>query len=165
MLKISSMFEKGLGFGSPYVNLDELRRARRIERVRSMWRNLVDPIFLEHTNSVFVFDKDGSREMHVYVDDSIFAAELNAQREIIKWRCLEEYGEQIEDFFIHVSKGRYKSVYPFRHSGGNALADTQPTPLTDADMAMIAQNCEKIADSRLREAFRTAMTNDLRRSK
>lgn len=160
MAKMSSFFDESIA-RIPGIDAAEIRKARRVEAVRNMWRGLVDQIFLDHTNSVFVFDKDGRREMHVYVDDSLFAAELNAQREIIKWRCLEEYGEAIDDFFIHVSRGAYKDMRPFAAVSDDADKKTALVPLSDADMASVEDICSTIQDEKLKKAFKAAMISDL----
>ena len=60
-----------------------LRKAARAAQVRDIWKHLVEPAFLEHTNSVFILTEQGVKKLVVYVDDSIFAAELNARRELI----------------------------------------------------------------------------------
>lgn len=160
MARISSFFDDSVS-RIPSIDLNQIRKARRVEAVRNMWRGLVSPIFLEHTNSVFVFDKDGRREMHVYVDDSLFAAELNAQREIIKWRCLEEYGEAIDDFFIHVSRGSYKDIHPFSAVGDAENAPKPLAPLSASDEAMVEGACSPIEDEKLKKAFKDAMISDL----
>lgn len=160
MAKMSSFFDESVS-GIPGLDLAEIKKARRVEAVRNMWRGLVSQIFLDHTNSVFVFDKDGRREMHVYVDDSLFAAELNAQREIIKWRCLEEYGENIDDFFIHVSRGAYKDQHPFAGSQEASEERIPVMPLSDDDSAMVEGVCASIEDEKLRKAFKAAMISDL----
>lgn len=160
-MKLSTIFDESVA-KIPGVDLAQLKKARRVESVRRMWRGLVSQIFLDHTNSVFVFDRDGRREMHVYVDDSLFAAELNAQREIIKWRCLEEYGEAIDDFLIHVSRGVYKDQHPFAepaHEGGVPVPCEELTPEEEAKVARAAS---AIPDKRLREAFEEAMISDMR---
>lgn len=160
-MKLSAIFDESIA-KIPGADLAQLRKARRVESIRRMWRGLVSQIFLDHTNNVFVFDKDGRREMHVYMDDSLFAAELNAQREIIKWRCLEEYGESIDEFFIHVSRGHYKDQHPF---AGPTQSDGAPPPceaLTPEEEAKAEQAASAIPDARLRKAFKEAMISDMR---
>lgn len=161
MPKLSSIFDESI-LGIPGADLSELKKARRVDAVRRMWCGLVDQMFLDHTNNVFVFDKDGRREMHVYVDDSLFAAELNAQREIIKWRCLQEYGENIDDFLIHVSRGRYKDQHPFAGECARDDGTMPDVPLSSEEEVRVEGACAKISDERMREAFRKAMISDLR---
>ena len=160
-MKLSAIFDESVA-KIPGADLAQLKKARRVESVRRMWRGLVSQMFLDHTNSVFVFDKDGRREMHVYVDDSLFAAELNAQREIIKWRCLEEYGEAIDDFLIHVSRGHYKDQHPFAGPAHGTCAPEPCVQLTSEEEARIARTASAIPDERLRKAFEKAMISDMR---
>lgn len=160
MTKLSAIFDDSVS-KIPGVDMEQIRKARRVDAVRRMWKGLVPEIFLEHTNNVFVFDKDGRREMHVYVDDSLFAAELNAQREIIKWRCLEEFGEKIDDFHIHVSRGSYKDQHPFADDAGHEAVWQELAPLSSEDAALVDDACAQIDDPKLKEAFREAMISDL----
>lgn len=160
MPKLSGYMEKALA-RIPGIDLGELRKAQRVGNVRKMWVGLVDQIFLDHTNNVFVFKKDGRVEMHVYVDESIYAAELNNRRELIKWRCLEEYGEAIDDFHIHISRGKYKNHHPFRKREDNDPDQREPIPLDSKEMETVDEACGKITDQRLRECFKKAMISDL----
>ena len=73
----------------------------RIKQVRERYRQAIESVYrksaglhLAHTNNVIIKD----RKLVVFVDDSMFAAELNAQRELIKLRLLELFGEEIDDF-------------------------------------------------------------------
>lgn len=160
-MKLSAIFDESVA-KIPGADLAQLKKARRVESVRRMWRGLVSQVFLDHTNNIFVFDKDGRREMHVYVDDSLFAAELNAQREIIKWRCLEEYGEAIDDFLIHVSRGHYKDQHPFAVPAQEGAAPMPCGELSLEEEARIARVSSAIPDERLRKAFEEAMISDMR---
>lgn len=92
----------------------------RAKQVRARYKEALERVygstaqlFLEHTNNVYIMNKDGVRTLIVYVDDSIFAAELNAQRELIKLKLLELFGEDIETFDIFISRGSYKNNHPF----------------------------------------------------
>ena len=160
MKKLNSCIDQGLS-GIPGVDMSALRRAQRAETVRSMWSSLVDPVFLEHTNNVFVFEKDGMVEMHVYVDESIYAAELNNQRELIKWRCRQEFGEAIDAFHIHISRGKYKGNHPFTQTQPLKPDSNDPIPLDSEELEKVNEACENIPEGPLRESFRKAMISDL----
>lgn len=160
MTKLSGYFGQSLS-SIPGVDMDEIRKAQRVKQIRTMWEGLVDQVFLDHTNSVFVFQKDGLTEMHVYVDESIYAAELNNQRELIKWRCRQEYGEVIDSFHIHISRGKYKGNHPFARRKNEEPDKNPPVPLTAEEMEHVDQTCSKIDDERLRMCFRKAMISDL----
>lgn len=157
MPHLSGFFNESI----PGVDMGQVRKAQRVQQVRDMWSHLVASLFLEHTNNVFVFEKDGHREMHVYVDESIYAAELNNQRELIKWRCREEYGEDIEDFHIHISRGKYKSYHPFAQAEDDRPDQNQPAPLSKEEMEQVETTCESIPDERLKACFKKAMVSHL----
>lgn len=136
----------------------EIAKAQRVQYVRAMWCSLVEPVFLEHTNGVFVFDKEGKREMHVYVDDSLFASELNNRRELLKLQCRERFGETIDVFSIHISKGRHKDTHPFVVDKDE---EEISEPLSPEELQRVEEACENIPASPLRDSFRRAMISDL----
>lgn len=73
MKSLSSVMSKAL---SAAAGSDALvKKAARAAQVKRMWRESVDAIFLEHTNSVYIIREDERKILIVYVDDSIFAAE------------------------------------------------------------------------------------------
>jgi len=160
MAHLSNYFEKSFS-SIPGVDLGELRKARRVEQVRNMWAGLVSQVFLDHTNNVFVFKKDDRTEMHVYVDESIYAAELNNRRELIKLECREKYGEAIDDFYIHISRGKYKENHPFKNWQSENSGIKPIVPLSEKELADVETACEKIPDERLRASFKKAMISDL----
>ena len=120
------------------------------------------PLFLAHTNNVYIMNKDGVRTLIVYVDESIYAAELNAQRELIKLHLLQLFGEDVESFEIHVSRGKYKQNHPYlTESEENVAENTSAIPLSDDEKAYVSDTVSVIEDDYLRETIRKAMTADL----
>ena len=76
-------------------NDEQARINLRAHQVRDRYKQALEtvyknqaPLFLAHTNNVYILKKDGVKTLIVYVDDSIFAAELNAQRELIRLKLL-----------------------------------------------------------------------------
>lgn len=146
---------------------------RRVVQVRERYRQAIESVysqnadlFLQHTNNVYILDKDGVRTLIVYVDESIFAAELNAQRELIKLKLLELFGEAVESFEIHVSKGNYKDNHPYAVEIPVETANnSRSIPLDDAEKSRISQTAARIEDERLRKTFEKAMTADFKRIK
>lgn len=148
----------------PEFDEGEIRKAQRIAQVRDMWKDLVEPIILQHTNNVYVFTKDGRREMHVYVDESIYAAELNNRRELLKWQCRERFGEEIDLFDIHISHGRSKQNHPYAEDADvqrAAKAAAPVVPLTEEERQRVEEACASIPDPVLKEKFKKAMISDL----
>ncbi|WP_283169960.1 DciA family protein [Curtanaerobium respiraculi] len=145
--------------GIPGVDGGELIKAQRIAQVRAMWKGLVDPIILAHTNGVYVFTEGGGKQMHVYVDESIFAAELNNQRELLKLQMMERYGEKVDELHIHISKGKYKSIHPFENTSGPL--QWRSAPLSASELDRVEESCGGIGEGRLKDAFKRAMIADL----
>lgn len=144
----------------PNIDMGEIRKAQRVQQVRDMWASLVEQVFLDHTNSVYIFEKNNCKEMHVYVDESIYAAELNGRRELIKLECFQRFGELIDNFYIHVSRGKYKKQYPYRKQ----QPKPEKNPLNTAQLEYVHQTAEKIKNPTLRESFEKAMKSDLERN-
>ena len=161
----------------PGFDGDKIRRALRIREVRDIWSYLVEQPILNHTNAVYIFTKDNRREMHVYVDESIYAAELNNRRELIKLACREQYGEVLDDFQIHISRGMRKKEYPYREQQEKTSTHTlssqqeEENPylsgqqksfhLSDEEKNRITDQVSAIPDERLKRHFIQAMIRDL----
>ena len=150
-----------LGEGSESARLNY-----RIQQVRDRYRQAIEsvyrdaaPLHLAHTNNVIIKD----RKLVVFVDDSLFAAELNAQRELIKLRLLELFGEEIDDFQIRTSQWKkYRDMHPYL-TGTQQEVDTgvPPAPLDSDEKSYVSNISSVIDDEGLRKTFEKAMTADL----
>ena len=138
----------------------------RIQQVRERYRRAIEsvyrdsaPLHLAHTNTVIIRD----RKLVVYVDDSLFAAELNAQRELIKLRLLELFGEEIDDFQIRISQWKkYREIHPYITESQQATDTDSPSiPLDSNEKSYVSNTSSLIDDERLRKTFEKAMTADL----
>ena len=161
-------------------------KSARASAVRRMWEDVMraggDEYILEHTNNVFILDgrdvrsprrdwddrKDAGatgtgKQLLVYVDESIVAAELNARRELIKLQFYERFGEMIDEFKIFISRGQYKSVHPFVHHDAppSYVEHARPVPLSEAERAMVCSQTADIQNPQLRRAVERAMVSDL----
>lgn len=141
-------------------------KAARAAAVKSMWEELMrkngDEIILDHTNAIYIIRKDDRKQLIVYVDESIFSAELNARRELIKLQFLQHFNEEIDDFEIHISRGTYKKNHPFRKSDDFSYQDSaEPIPLTDEERGSVADSVSGIANPGIRASLEKAMTVDL----
>ena len=142
------------------------KRIKRADQVKEMWAGCVDRIFLDHTNSVFIFNEEEKKILIVYVDESIFAAELNAQRELIKLRLLQKYNEDIDSFKIYISRGQYKKNYPFKESHySHKKTHSVSRPLSKEEKDKVEEIISCIEDRKLREKVKKAITRDLERKK
>lgn len=139
----------------------QIRKAIRAGEVRHIWEELVEDYILDHTNGVYILNEDDKCIMKVYVDESIYASELNNRRELIQLLCNERFGEVIDEFQIYISYGTMKKVYPFRKSAENEPDKLPAVPLTDEEKAAVEQSSSVIQNERLREKFKEAMIADL----
>ena len=163
---------------------DAARINMRVRQVLERYRAAIERVYpsgtaelhLAHTNKVIikdvkVVDANGEpvkvRTLIVYVDDSLFAAELNAQRELIRLTLLELFGEDIEDFDIRVSgRKEYRDVHPYVDSDSQkADGNSTPVPLDAAEQSLVSRTAAVVEDERVRKSLERAMTADLERKK
>lgn len=138
------------------------KKAYRAAQVRAMWSECVGEIFLDHTNSIYIVREEERKTLIVYVDESIFAAELNAQRELIKLKFLQKFGEDIDEFKILISRGNYKKNFPFKLDQNQNLKNkTTPIPLSVNEKSRVAEITASIEDTKVRESLERAIVADL----
>ena len=168
--------------GSP----EEIAKRARATAVRHMWESLMrasgDDYILEHTNNVYILREGDARaprsdhddrkdagatgkgkQLVVYVDESIVAAELNARRELVKLQFFEQFGEEIDEFKILISRGQYKLNHPFvtQDETPAYIEGATPVPLDDAERAAVREQLANIDNKQLRDAAERAMVADL----
>lgn len=166
-------------------SMADAAKIARAAEVRRMWSEILlssgDSYLLEHTNNVFIMRGEEARKMRsdhddlkdaggtgegkqliVYVDESIVAAELNARRELMKFLFFERYGEEIDTFKIIISHGRYKQHHPFAQPDMRPDdARVQSVALDEGELSLVEQQVARIENPRLKDALRRAMVADL----
>jgi hypothetical protein len=164
MKKISSNISD---FFASSENDDEAAmKAWRAFQVLSMWEECVEELFLYHTNSVYIIKEKGIRETElkiliVNVDESIFAAELNARRELIRLKFHQLFNEDIDEFRIFISKGAQKKRYPYRKEVVPSYGKNHSSfPLTEEEMEKVRGISSLIEDERLRTRIEEAIKSD-----
>ena len=143
---------------------DELaRKTLRAQKVKDMWRHVVEPVFLDHTNAVYIIRDQDRKVLIVYVDDSLFASELNARRELIKLKLHHQYGEDIDEFQIKISYGKMKHTYAFRKEVLDPFySHKAPSiPLSFEKRQELEELVSSIPDKNVRTALLQAMIDDL----
>lgn len=130
---------------------------RKIKQVHEQFATCVDPFILDHVNSVYLIKEnaDVSREttlrLTAYVDNSMVAAELNAQRELIVLKYRELFGLKIDEFIIKISRGPYKENYPFKElTQGSSKKIRRLTPEEEQE---VVEQVSTITDSDIRASF------------
>lgn len=154
-------------------NDEQARINLRARQVRDRYKQALETVyrdqaalFLAHTNNVYIMSKGGVRTLIVYVDESIFAAELNAQRELIKLKLLELFGEELEEFEIHVSRGSYKNNHPYVIDEADSTNDAiQDVPLDDEEMKRVLKTVSGIENEKVRKALESAMEANIKSQK
>ena len=147
------------------------RKNLRIQQVRERYREAIESVYppqtaklhLNHTNKVIITTINGVCTLIVYVDESLFAAELNAQRELIKLRLLELFGEEIEDFQIKISRWRnQKEEHPYVDESKDVSKNTPTIPLDVHEKSFVSRTIGKIEDEKIKKSLERAMTADLK---
>ncbi len=102
-------------------------------------------------------------ELIVYLEDSLIAAEVDARREMIRLKFLELFGEELADFKIRVSRGKYKLNHPYRKTEAekNENRSMPRKPLPEDTVAQLNEGLSEISDKNLRESLKRAMISDL----
>ena len=143
----------------------------RVSQVRSRYRHALEKVYgdgatihLAHTNNVFIKMKKGLITLIVYVDESIFAAELNAQRELIQLHLLEHFGEEIDQFEILTSRwSKYKNRHPYLEDGTVMVEGRSANaPLDENQKAFVAEVVSAVNDDKLRSSLQNAMASTLK---
>lgn len=139
---------------------------RKIKQVHAQFAACVDEFILEHINSVYMTKEeipdsgDVSRETHqiltVYVDNSLVAAELNAQRELIILKYREQFDVKVDRSDIKISRGAYRENYPFKKMQNQKNLPTSHK-LTAEEEREIETCVSGIEDKDIRESFRRVL--------
>jgi len=145
------------------------RRIARTFQVHERYKKALEAVYrqnadvmLAHTNSVYIFDKKGVKTLTVYMDESIFAADLNAQRELIQLKLAELFSEHVEKFDIHISRGQYKNRHPFlEETAENRRAKKKRTPLSKEENQFVEQTVDVVENPILKEKIKKAITANL----
>ena len=143
------------------VRAGEMRSALRASQVRAMWKDLVEEVIAQHTNGIYIVNESGKKILHVYVDESIYAAELNNRRELIVLLLQERFDEHVDEFQIHISYGMMKQRHPFAEETPSTENQNPAVPLDTEELAAVEEACMAIEDEGVRAQFKEAMIADL----
>ena len=145
------------------------RKTMRTIQVRERYKQALHavykdkaPLFLNHTNNVYIIRKEDEKLLIVYVDESIYAAELNAQRELIKLKLLELFNEEIDEFSIKISRGSYRNNHPYATEDTDSITGKAVSVALDEEEEKYVSNIvSKVEDQRVQKSLERAMTADL----
>ncbi len=166
---VSGRLMNYLGARMPEETRRRIMLDRHIKKSYSQFGEVTDKFILSHVNSVYLMRSkivEGARDLVVYVDNSTIAAELNAQRELIRLKYRENFKLVIDAFEIRISKGEYLKKHPYVDGLGKPTEEATSLPeLTDEEQQRIEAVVGEVEDERLRDSFRAAMTASKRREK
>ena len=169
----------------------KLSREKAIERIYDQFSQLVNDFILEHVNAVYLLNpqdpnesttdtqeppasrpvaKPYKKRLIVYVDNSLVAAELGAQKELLRLKYLSEFNIELVEFEVNISKGRYRVSHPFvdhlpkhaphtnhQHAFCTEEEVVSRETLTKHERERIDDLTGKIEDPRLRKSFERAI--------
>lgn len=144
--------------------IDELgkgnRKALRAAYIQTIWEQIAPKEVLDHTDNVFLFMKDGKKEMVVYVDSPIWAAELTACKDRLRMFMEQRLGEgPIDIMKFQASSMAYRKKTFIKREEENQ-SDTGSIPLTNAEIDDIFEYTNSIEDEGLKNAIRQAWTKN-----
>ena len=138
-------------------NDDLIRKNKRISQVKEIWKSVASPYILKHTNNVIILnDEKSGKKLIVYVDNSLVATEINARRELIRLKILQEFNEMIDSFEIHVSYGRYKKNYIFNEEEVRPDEDYRKEAISPEAALRIEDKISKMENKELKDAINRA---------
>lgn len=137
------------------------------ERVKRAWNRCIDQRIRDHVTAVFVVPNTAASEVVVYVDDSIWATELNMKVELLRLdlnvelqksaTATERRGEQVESLKFKVSsnayiakKNRQSDFDRFEEEERN-YQNIQPIALSDEEMSSIQEAASMMENDNLRD--------------
>ncbi|MDO4854232.1 MAG: hypothetical protein Q4A43_02260 [Coriobacteriia bacterium] len=169
----------------------KLSHEKAVERIYAQFSCLVNDFILEHVNAVYLLNPQDEKEaapdaqkplaqwkaskpykkrLIVYVDNSLVAAELGAQKELLKLKYLSEFNVELVEFEVNISKGRYRIPHPFvdRLSERGHQLESSHTDCTEEEIVSretltqyererIDGLTEQIEDPRLKKSFERAI--------
>lgn len=150
----------------PEEQRNRARIDRKIKQVHAQFAACVDEFILEHVNSVYMTKEESSDFKNVsretqqiltaYVGNSLVAAELNAQRELVVLKYREQFGVKVDRFDIKISRGAYRENYPFKKPQYQKNLPTAHK-LTAEEENEIEACISGIEDKDIRESFRRVL--------
>lgn len=141
---------------------------RKTKQVHQQFSACVDQYILDHVNSIYLTNEENvSREtiqrLTVYVDNSMVAAELNAQRELIVLKYRELFSLQIDEFVIKISRGAYMENHPFKDEE-KPKKKKKIRRLSSEEKEKLDAYSSFIKDEKIRESFKRAYKTNKERS-
>lgn len=149
-------------------------------RIKHAWNVTVDQRIAEHITAVFVVPNTNASEVIIYVDDPLWAAELNMQTEVLRSNInielnknkqaipgIEKKFEQLEKLSFKLSKDEYiskekkKSTFQLLQEEEQPYKQAQPIELNEEETTSLNISISNIENDVLRETIYAAAKANL----
>ena len=134
--------------------------------IEEVYQKAVETVFkqasylvLQHTNAVYLLQKEEQTQFLIYSDDSGIRASLDARQGFLKI-ALYKQGINFDTFKIFPSKRTIKERHPFKEKI-SCFPKKEARTLTESEIKNIEDFVSLIEDKKVREALKQALISDL----
>ena len=138
-------------------------KVAQVIKLQNAWEKIASPRALEHTDNITFVEKAKKPGVLIYVENSHWAAELEAQKELYRLLLEQETGFSIPDIrFLVTREASYKKIF-LRRKEKNPVVNKgeKPIPLTAKEEEYVRRLISQVSDSKLKEKLYNAMKADL----
>jgi hypothetical protein len=149
-----------------FIKDNSNERFTRDTRLQRAWETVASPRILEHTDSVVFSVKSKQPCIIVYVESSIWAAELEAQKELYRILLERETNWDIDDLKFYVTrKVMFKKLFKKRtvekeKGYPSSIKEKTAVPLTDEEDRYARELVCSITDESLQKGLYKAIKAD-----
>ena len=151
------------------TDADTLAKERRREQVEDLWCGAITKYWgaaaafvLAHTNAVYLLQKDGCKQLLVYLDEATCRADVKAREGFLR-NYFAQAGEAYERAQIYSSTGAMKNRHPFTQKNTQtSVSSRHERELTEDERKLVITQAATIEDTALRRAFLEAFAATLK---
>jgi hypothetical protein len=145
-----------------YINTNSRSGLSQIIQLHNAWEKIASPIALDNTDNITFSTKSKNPEVLIYVENSHWAAELEAQKELYRILLEKETGQPIYSIkFLVTRKTAYKKAFlKWREKSTTQKKSEKSIPLTKEEDRYTRQMLAKIQNENLRNKLYNAMKAD-----
>ena len=147
----------------PEISEKTGNKVSQVVRLQNAWEKIASPRALEHTDNITFSNKIKKPGVLIYVENSHWAAELEAQKELYRLLLEQETGFSIPDIrFLVTREASYKKIFLKRKEKKPTQKTGEKTAsLTTEEEEYVRRLVSKVSDKKLKEKLFNAMKADL----
>jgi hypothetical protein len=151
---------------SDFIKNNSSERFTRESRLQRAWETVASTRILDHTDSVVFSTKAKQPCVIVYVESSIWAAELEAQKELYRILLEKETKWTIDDLKFYVTrKVMFKKLFKKRNSEktqeySKSKKEKTAVPLTEEEDRYARELVSSVQDKKLQDGLYKAIKAD-----